>query len=359
MDLTKLNQIFHVRGNTQGTIKLGPTTVADGFINGDESCEEHHFISHAHTDHFRRSRIRKTWDLEKPIIATAPTLKLLEAYDINTSFNHQLVKTQNHGEVITYDSGTKVRLLENNHILGSVQIEVEHESQRFGYSGDFGENIEQYIDVDYLIMDATYAGHPVNKKWTRDNCLEELAERISDASEHGPVNICGTSGLLNEIAGFLGENGFWDEFKNVLANKRIKHWCKIYSEYGYKQPEVTSDDYEIDSYNEILNSKKYISLANRRNDFKRSVPDGTTFWIENRNINAEEPITQNNNHERWFDVKLTSHAFADDVFSYVQNVNPKYIITDASRGETTAIELERKLKQNFAGIKIISSNLIS
>ena len=30
----------------------------------------------------------------------------------------------------------------------------------------------------------------------------ELAERINDAIEKGPVNICGTSGLLNEIADF-------------------------------------------------------------------------------------------------------------------------------------------------------------
>ncbi len=359
MDVDKINKVFGIRGSNQGTIKLGPTVVADGFIEDDMSGEEHHFISHAHTDHFRKSRIRKTWDLEKPIIATEPTLKLLEAYDINTSFNHQLVKTQNHGEVITYDTGTKVRLLENNHILGSVQIEVEYQSQRYGYSGDFGENIQDYIDVDFLVMDATYAGHPVKKSWNRDECLDELAERINDAIESGPVNICGTSGLLNEIAGLLGENGFWNEFKNVLGNKRIKHWCKIYSEYGYKQPSVTTDDYEIAAYNEILNSKKYIQLANRRNDFKRSIPDGTTFWIENRNINSEAPITKNVHHDSWFDVTLTSHAFAEDVFSYVQKVNPKYIITDASRGGNTAIELEKKLKQNFADIKIVSSNLLS
>lgn len=358
MNFEYLNKNFFIRGSNQGTIKLGPTVIADGFIESSEEREEHHFISHAHTDHFRKSRIRKTWDLEKPIIATAPTLKLLEAYDINTSFNHQLVKTQNHGEIITYDSGTRVRLLENNHILGSVQIEVEYEGQRFGYSGDFGENIEEYIDVDYLIMDATYAGHSVEKSWTRDDCLEELTERIHDASQSGPVNICGTSGLLNEIAGFLGENGFWDDYKNVLGNKRVKHWCDVYSEYGYKQPTIITDDYEIGVYNEILSSKKYIQLVNRRNDFKRSVPDGTTFWIENRNINSEEPITQNNIHDRWYNVRLTSHAFADDIFSYVRNVNPKYIITDASRSETTAFELEKKLKQNFADIKIISSNLI-
>ena len=129
MDFDKINKVFGLRGSNQGTIKLGPTVIADGFIEDGKSGEEHHFISHAHTDHFRKSRIRKTWDLEKPIIATEPTLKLLEAYDINTSFNHQLVKTQNHGEVITYDSGTKVRLLENNHILGSVQVEVEYKGQ--------------------------------------------------------------------------------------------------------------------------------------------------------------------------------------------------------------------------------------
>ena len=232
MNLEDINKIFHVRGTSQGTIKLGPVVSADGDLQNDE---QDHFISHAHTDHFRRKKIWNTWDIPRPIIATTPTLKLLESYGINTSFNHQLVKNQEHGETITYDSGAKVKLLENNHILGSVQIEVEYKGERFGYSGDFGENIENFIDVDYLIMDATYAGKPVNKIWSREEAITRLVEEINDAIQTGPVNICAPSGLLNEIADSIGHSGFWDEYKNIIGNEIIKDWCDVYREYKYKQ----------------------------------------------------------------------------------------------------------------------------
>ena len=129
--------------------------------------------------------------------------------------------------IITYDTGTKVRLLENNHILGSVQIEVEYQSQRYGYSGDFGENIQDYIDVDFLVMDATYAGHPVKKSWNRDECLDELAERINDAIESGPVNICGTSGLLNEIAGLWEKMAFGMNLKMYWVIKELNIGVKF------------------------------------------------------------------------------------------------------------------------------------
>lgn len=356
MNLEQINKVFHIRGKNQGTIKLGPVVSADGDLKNDE---QHHFISHAHTDHFGKRKIYDTWDMKKPIIATTPTLKLLETYGINTSLNHQVVKNQEPGNVVKYDSGAKVRLLENNHILGSVQIEVEYEGERYGYSGDFGEDIEDYIDVDYLVMDATYAGKPVEKIWNREEAISRLVEQINDSIQLGPVNICAPSGLLNEIADAMGHSGFWDEYKNVISNEIIKDWCRVYREYKYKQPDIITREDEEELYREILDSGKYIRFANRSRDFKRAVPDGTTFWIENRNVNAENPIQKDNSEPSWFNVALSSHAFSEEIFRYVSNVKPKYIITDATRGGTTAQELERLLKLNFAEIKIISSNLIN
>ena len=54
MDVDKINKVF-VRGN-QGTIKLGPTVVADGFIEDDMSGES---ITISHGIDILESRIRK------------------------------------------------------------------------------------------------------------------------------------------------------------------------------------------------------------------------------------------------------------------------------------------------------------
>ena len=337
------------------SIKLGPSTACDGGLEDDEI---HHIISHAHTDHFSKTKIEETWmEKERPVIVTDATSKLLTAYKINTTFNHGRVVIQEYGKPYSYEDGTEITLLDSNHILGSAQVQVEKDGIRYGYSGDFGENIDDFIDVDYLAIDATYAGHYVEKIWDRETGLERLADSIKENLNKGPVNLIAVSGLIQEILAEIGESNFWGDSKLIIGTQQIQKFSKVYNDYNYPQPEMYIKDglnEEKIKVQEIRNTDRYLELATSRKQLK-SQPRGVTYHVKNRNINFEEPIVEDKNEPNYFHVALSSHAFSDDIFDYINNVSPKEVMTDSSRSETTARVMAKKINEQFSGIKAYPS----
>ena len=99
----------------------------------------------------------------------------------------------------TYDCGVTVTLKESKHILGSTQIQVDDpEIGSVGYSGDFNRDIEDFIQVDTLVLDATSVSD-FERKWKMDDVLEILSKEIKKSLQTGPVNICADNGLLQQI----------------------------------------------------------------------------------------------------------------------------------------------------------------
>ena len=53
-------------------------------------------------------------------------------------------------------------------MLGASQIQVEEENgHRYGYSGDFNSDLDEFIDVDTLVLDATNGTRPDIDNWTK------------------------------------------------------------------------------------------------------------------------------------------------------------------------------------------------
>ena len=90
-------------------------------------------------------------------------------------------------------------LKESKHILGSTQIQVDDpEIGSVGYSGDFNRGVEDFIQVDTLVLDATSVGD-FERKWKMDDVLEVLSKEIKKSLQTGPVNICADNGLSSKL----------------------------------------------------------------------------------------------------------------------------------------------------------------
>ena len=334
-----ITNLIHVRPD--GSVKLGNKVACDG---GIIPTEDFHIVTHAHKDHYKEPKILETWrEYNKKIYLTNLTMHLVDIYGLSVVDSHGKRKVLEFNEPLV-DGDVSIKLIENGHILGSAQVEVvENNVGRFGYSGDFCSQAEETINVDYLVLDATYSGKTQNKTWTEEKCIEELVERVKEAQQKGPVNILAVPGLLQEVLFHIGEKGFWDQVPTVLGDKITKHWSKIYNQEGLAQPNILIKGTE--EAREESSKPNRISISHKRNP--RIIPKGTTFKISHFGAQNIDPIVQSADNENLYTVALTSHATGDDVMNYVERVDPRLVITDAVRNPSSAVTLKENIESRL------------
>ena len=97
----------------------------------------------------------------------------------------------------TLDSGvfyqvndSKVTIFPCGHMLGAVQVLVELPTGiRLGYSGDFQWPIDHVMQVDALVIDATYGSPQSVRRFTQGACESRLLELVNHRLARGPVYI--------------------------------------------------------------------------------------------------------------------------------------------------------------------------
>ena len=158
MDITKL---IHIRDD--GSVKLGNRVACDG---GLLESEDFHIVTHAHKDHYKPQSVKETWRKHhKKVYLSDLTMQLADIYELSLIDNHGKREILEFNEPLI-DENIEIKIIENGHILGSSQVQVIEEGVgRFGYSGDFCSQIEEFIDVDYLVLDSTYSGKTSNRTW--------------------------------------------------------------------------------------------------------------------------------------------------------------------------------------------------
>lgn len=334
-----------------GAIKLGKHVSCDGPTEESESL---HVVSHAHGDHFDEKDVKNSILNKKKIVFSEITRELMRYCELNLSSNNGYLSQQEVSKSKTYDCGVTVTLKDSEHILGSTQIQVEDpEVGLIGYSGDFNRGIEDFINVETLILDATSVGD-FERKWNMSDVLEMLALEIRKSLQTGPVNICADNGLLQQI---ISEMDLRSSIPKVIGSNQIAHFSKVYNDYGFHQPEVLEKN--SNEGKELRLSGNYIWLGRNMKDFPGSKPPGTTYYIRNFGIANESPINESRRVENQYNVGLSCHATLDESLEYVSNVNPKYVITDSSRNQNGAEILASHINAKFSNIKAASSQYIN
>ncbi|MDC3278598.1 hypothetical protein OAV06_04630 [Acidimicrobiia bacterium] len=377
-----MNDKCKIEGKTNGTIMLGDFLACDGQANWNPDTKTGQLflaISHIHGDHFNETKVNKTMAYPNKIepIMSEGTRDLL---DVGTNLN--LRDEANH--VLKFGKETvlkaseksdvqlKITLKDSKHILGSSQIQVEEPSgRRYGYSGDFGEGITDFIDVDTLVLDSTNGTREDFVNWTVDDAIVRLADEISIAIKaKQKVAIIGAPGLLQETVSrikgvFDNVNIGTDEFYENKDISLIKKYSEVYEKYGFSQPKINSS-YEADFFGDIETKALFqfgsidVYLAHNKKDIGFGELEnfkGTVFNLKNFYRHNDKPLVKRNNTDIW-DVSLTSHALGETILDYVDNVKPELVITDSSRNERCADSLAKKIK-NKLNIDAIPSLEIS
>ncbi len=332
-------KFIHIRND--GSISLNPLLSCDG---GTENKEKFHVVSHAHTDHFKANKVVETYNKDGLVLMTELTRRLLQYSPITLGENYLGLKTINPGEPEKLNDLT-VKFLDNNHILGSVQVEVKDYLNNIstGYSGDFNSDIIEFIDVDYLVVDATYNGEIANNRtWTPEEAENLLIERVSEDLSLGPVNLIADSGLLQLLVHKLNIK---DKHENIIAKKEVAHFSKIYNDIGYEQP--LGVDKSSSEAKQLFKKGKYLWIGNSLADWPFDIPRGKTYVVKNFSPSNDYAITQKSSSEDMFKVSLTCHASQREIYEYIQGVNPKAVITDSSRNQSGSITLAKNIRNKL------------
>jgi len=328
-----------------GSIRFGNKIVCDG-RPADKS--EVVIFSHAHEDHVSNNLIAEAYQKDKRVLMSEYTRQLCSTYMLaNLDYDYNL-KIPDGNIAETFD-GFKIKLIESKHILGSSQIEIDDEDfGRMGYSGDFGESINEYLDVDFLVLDSTYSGNFTNRKWTMEDALENLCDDLKNNIGNRDVNLIADAGLLQTI---LDRLDIWENITTVVSGKKEKGWSKVYSNALYTQPKDivlkgSDEERELKFKNEPI-----LYVAHNRSTLGDFMT-GITYQVKNIGIENEQPINEINDTTKR--IGLSSHATGNSIIEYVEKVNPSFVITDSTRSKNNSVKLAKLIGEQL-GIPAMTS----
>lgn len=154
-------------------------------------------VTHVHLDHVGRIPYLIAAGFKGPIYCSPPSAKLLplmleDAMRVGVTRNKRLIERflgdlRKHIRPLAYakwhkiDGGIQLRLMPAGHILGSAVVEVEHEGERFVFSGDLGSRHQPLLKdpqsperADLLVLESTYGDRNHVGREEREAELEKL-----------------------------------------------------------------------------------------------------------------------------------------------------------------------------------------
>lgn len=326
---------------TNCVVKLGAV-----FCDGYWEQQRIGAFSHFHADHIRS--IENCIAEYDHMIAHPITFRGLCALKPGLRFREQWV-TQDYDTMFTF-SGGSVRLLKANHIPGSSQIHVDYGGHTLLYSGDFSYPDVQTRHADYLVIDATHGDPWHDGKTDRGSVKNRMFEYIKDVLETKHRIVVHTStGTLQELTKHF-ETGcdqrLADDVVFVMDHKQEKVLRSIYhDEFSEFRPIVP---YATPEFGTVLrtNKKCVIFLTHKILDdelrkFHRIAVDAYRFE------KGTSPIIPFDGGCRF---NLAAHASIDDIYQYIDEIDPKHVVTDGSRS-AYAGQLAKLIEQKFPQIK--------
>ena len=322
-----------------GAIQLGNIISCDGFIYGYPIRVQ----THIHKDHMDEFDSSKGY---QHILMTQPTLDLLIAEyngDLPYRENIEVVPL---GQTISAEN-CQILLLDNKHMLGSVQVEVTlPDGLRCGYSGDFAWPLEKVIKVDELVLDSTYGSPDSVRKFTQEEAITSFLDLVVNRIKAGPVLIAAHRGILQRAISCL--DGVIKD--PIIASPLLcKEW-KIYQEHGYHLPKILEAN--TTEAKLVLTEGRYIRLFGTGDRPPTNTSEATSITLNASMSRLDDPVVEYS--EKAFRVALSDHADYEETLEYVRATEAKKVMTDTTRGGH-GVELAQALKREL-GIDAQPSN---
>lgn len=329
-----------VNVSSSGAILLGDVITCDGFKYGYPIRVQ----THCHMDHMDGFDTSKG---HQHILMTAPTRELLIAEyenDMALPYRSNLEAVPTNTSI--YREGVKIILLDNAHMLGSVQVAVTlPNGLSCGYSGDFNWPLEDVIQVEELVLDCTYGSPNSVRKFTQEEANYQFIELVTERTKVGPVLIKAHRGTLQRAISCL--NGIVKY--PIIATPKLYRDLEVYQRYGYNLTEVIRSDSEEAKL--ARREGRYIEMC-RVLERNRTNPENSSSIIISAYLSKmEKTVVQYS--ENSFAVALSDHADYIGTLEYVRATGARKVVTDNTRGGK-AVELALALKREL-GIDAKSS----
>ena len=314
-----------------GAVMLDNVVACDGFINDYPIRVQ----THVHDDHmygFDSSKGRQN------ILMSEATLDLLIA-----EFNADIPYRSNFkpiplNQTVPLDN-CEIRLLDSEHMLGSVQVEVTlADGLKCGYSGDFAWPLDNIIQVEQLVLDSTYGSTDSKRRFSQEEANYQFRILVVDRLRSGPVLVRAHRGTLQRAISCL-DDAVRDPF---IVNSRIFKELEVYKRHGYSLTSILEENTE--EAQEALSGRRYIRLYETRDRFPSHTNDATSIVLSAYLSRLDNPVMEYT--EQSYCVALSSHADYKETLEYVRATKATKVIADCSRGGH-GIELANSLRREL------------
>ncbi len=279
------------------------------------------FISHAHADHAGR---------HDRVIASPETLALMAARGVRQRDSIPMA----YGEESELNGG-RIELFPAGHVLGSAQIRITTDSGSLVYTGDFklrpnrSCEIAEIRQADVLIMETTF-GLARYRFPPLEETVGEIVAFPRESLEEGavPVFLVYSLGKAQEVLSILGDAGF-----EVLVHESINRVTRVYREFDRPLPQCACLDEGRAEGKVVL----FPPSARRPKAIAGSAPVRTaavTGW------GLDPSARYRYGCDAVF--PLSDHADYDDLFRYVERVNPQVVYTLHGYAEEFARDLRTR-----------------
>jgi len=320
-------------------------------LGGDVTCDGFHknrrirIQTHAHEDHLNDFATSKSGI----IVLTKATQRLLENKHRDLPYRPNVHALEYGKTIELYDN--IIELYSSNHILGAAQAKVTTpDGVIIGYSGDFGWPIEDIMQVDILVVDATY-GTPSQKSrtYTQVEAQQEFVNRARSLLRQGPLHICASLGPLQRALYALETEEISDGV-TIIASKHVKYVVDVHTEFGLPMPSIACTG--TPEAQEAIRSGSYIKLHGTYEVMNDGLVDGGVIQLTRYRVDGQEPIIQTADNR--FRIGFSNHADFDQTIEYIHSTGAHLVVTDwvrASKGRNNesnkAVQLAKAVRREL------------
>lgn len=320
----------------RGGVVLSDFVCCDGFVVGRKVRVQ----THIHSDHKNDFEISKGY--MDVILASEPTKDLLIAYD-NGDLPYRTNFLSLPPRIPAPYFGEKITLVESGHMLGGVQVLVEHSNgYRSMYSSDFAWPPPNGVPhCDELVVDATYGEDSMTRGFDSDKVAAEVIRIVDETRGRGVIRIIGHRGRLQHAMSILS-----GEFPHMpfYSSARTEKTTHIYRKWGIPISPVDILEFRHRSVPPPSSGIVFYETGEWRN-----FPDRGTGTRINLSYgyggDFRSPVTWHKDGESC-SIAFTDHADFIGTLKYVEASGASRVVTDSSRGgnaHALAIAIKREL----------------
>jgi putative mRNA 3-end processing factor len=220
---------------------------------------------------------------------------------------------------------SRLVLSSTHHMLGAVQVLVEYDGARLGYSGDFQWPID-VPEMDALVVDSTYGSPASTRRFPQGLAEERLLELVLEHLKHGSVEIHAFRGTLHRAMQVL--SGIVN--CPLVGSQRLENELEVYRRFGYPMQRLAMESEPGER------CVHFYGVS----DAKPVVHTGTTIKLSAFMAREDDPVLAYS--DRAFSVSLSDHADFEGTIEYIQASGARFVVTDNSRGH--GIELASEIR---------------